>query len=351
MSINLRSFSEFVLHSRLRATVVAFFLVFVPFLGSLSIVLAALVTLRKGAFFGALVTVASTVPCVLMLQYKPMPMGGIAIVFVISSNFLTWIFAFAKKHWYEWGRVLEVLAFLGVGTVVLVHAINFNVTDFWAKQMTIYWSELSTIQQDPNALQNLVNKMKAQPLVKNSNKENITPSIADNSGKNKSTKLANSQSILEPEVISFINLAKSYVTGIVISFVLFGALFQVYLAQLWYSYLFPTMRRINELHNIRLSPMMGIVFIVTIMLSYFNIGIPLDVSPVLYLVFCCSGLSLLHYLCAKFKGLAWLGLFVLYSMLLCIWMSYHLTVLFELVSLLGLMDVWVNWREKLNKVF
>lgn len=340
MSLKLRYFSDFVLSNACKAMAVAFGLVFLPFLGAISIVLAAFITLRQGAMRGLGVTIAATIPYLILLQLRPISLvlELIAIVFIITSNLLTWLFAILYKHWSSWSRVLEILALTGVVVVVSIHLIVPNIAQFWEREITTHLTNLYAMS-NADSLQNFVEKVQERPAPN----QHLRASEHDK-------ELAQPSAVLEPEMLSFIGVFKNYITGILVVAILFGALFQVGLAQLWSAQVFPQPKIINEFHHVRLSPMLGVVFIVTIIMSYLQVNIALDVLPVLYLVFFVSGISLLHYVCAKFKGLAWLGLFVFYSILSCIWMSYHSTLLFELVALCSLMDILVNWREKLNKL-
>lgn len=340
MSVKLRHFSDFVLSNTFKAMAVACGLVCVPVLGAISIVLAAFITLRQGAMRGLGVTIAATIPYLILLQTRStsLLLKLIAIALIITSNLCTWLFALLYKRWKSWSRLLEVLALTGVIAVVSVHIVVPDIGKFWEQEMTTNLTNLY-VMSNSDSLENVIEKMQVQPVPK----QNLVESAH-------TKQLAQPQDVLEPEMLSLISVFKHYVTGILVVAILCGALLQVGLAQLWSTKVFPQPKIIDEFHHVRLSPMLGAVFIVTIILSYLQVNIALDVLPILYVVFFVSGISLLHYLCAKFKGLAWLGLFVFYSILSCIWMSYHSPLLFELVALFSLLDILVNWREKLNKL-
>ena len=93
----LRRFTDFVLQNRLQAMATAFITAFIPVIGSISILIAALVTLRKGAYEGALVAVAATLPYIIS-YFTAIPaadqvqMAVAMLAILIVSNFFDVVF-------------------------------------------------------------------------------------------------------------------------------------------------------------------------------------------------------------------------------------------------------------------
>src|SRR3990167_3899547 len=102
----LRRFTDYILQSRLQALLAAFVIAFIPIIGSIGVVIAVLVTLRKGMFEGALVVIAATLPYLLSYAVYP-PSGGadvafVAIAILLVSNMLTWLFAAFLRRYNHW---------------------------------------------------------------------------------------------------------------------------------------------------------------------------------------------------------------------------------------------------------
>jgi hypothetical protein len=151
--------------------------------------------------------------------------------------------------------------------------------------------------------------------------------------------------------LSFINAIKPYATGALTASLLFNILLQLFVSRWWQLKLTTPTKLTEEFHHLRLTSMAGIVFLVALILSYLKIVLALDLLPVLYLTFCVAGLSLVHYAASKLKGLASLCLVVFYIVLMGSWMAYKLPLVFQLLALAALLDVWFDWRGRLDKRF
>src|SRR5438445_7459400 len=109
----LRRFTDFVLRSRLHAMGAAFALSLVPLFGaSIGILIAAFVTLRKGAFEGTLVLCAVMAPYLLSYAMSESESQSqlllIATATVIAINILTWLLAVVLRRYSNWNIVIEV---------------------------------------------------------------------------------------------------------------------------------------------------------------------------------------------------------------------------------------------------
>src|SRR5438128_1826938 len=93
----LRRLTDFVLQNRLQAMGIAFILAMIPVVGSVSLVVASLVTLRKNAFEGGLVFIAASLPLLfrLVLPYSPVQPHFIVIMLEVAffTNVMIWFFS------------------------------------------------------------------------------------------------------------------------------------------------------------------------------------------------------------------------------------------------------------------
>jgi hypothetical protein len=302
----LRRFTDFILQSRLQAVLVAFLVAFIPLIGSISVVIAALITLRKGIWEGFWVAIAATIPY--LLSYAVNPAAGdidfttAALAVLIVSNLLTWLFAAFLRKYQHWGFTLEIAALFGVAVVIIVHVIYPDVQGWWQTQLNVYLSKTTA----------MVSEAKADAEV----------------------------TAVQTQMVSAM---KRYATGFVVASVLFNALLQLLVARWWQALVFNPGGLRAELHRIRLSYVSGVVFVIGLLLSYLNNAVALDAIPVLFLAFFIAGLSVLHYLIVPARA-NWMLLMFLY--LAVIWLFPASIVI---VSLIGLSDTTVNIRQRFGR--
>lgn len=326
MSATLRSFTQFILQSRLRAIGVTFALTFIPLIGTISIIITGLVTLRKGALEGFFVLLAASLPYFILLPFQPLPMGYWIVGIITLSNCLTWFFAALLNRSGNWSLVLEVTALIGIIVVTTAHVIKPDLESWWGKNLSTYITQMiPEANTDPDQTTDKIEKTETSPALK--------------------------EASLEPELISFVNAAKPYATGALTASVLFTALLQLFAARWWQMALSDRKKSAPELRRIHLSAMAGFVFLLTLILSYIKVPLAQDLLPVLYLTFCATGLSLVHYAANKLQGLSWLALLVFYVILLGTWMAYKMPLVFQLLALAALLDIGFDWRERLDKHF
>lgn len=302
MSI-LRRCTDFVLQNRLQAMGVAFIISYIPLLGSVAILIAGLVTLRKGAFEGLLVVIAATLPY--LLKYYTGFGGGvieseiavIGLVLSLVSNMLVWVFAIVLRRYNNWNTVLEYAVLLGLVVIGLVHILYPDIQAWWATQLTRYFDKTTAMVSGLNATS------------------------------------ADAQS-------DVINLIKGYATGFVVVSLLFNVLLQLVLARWWQAVIFNPGGLRKELYQIRLSRVMGGLFIVGFALSWIGNDIVMDMMPLLYSIFCAAGLSFAHYYFSTKKNV-WVWLLILY--LLLIWL-FPLSIV--IIAFIALFDVWVDLRKR-----
>jgi hypothetical protein len=308
----LHRFTKYLLTHRWQALVITFLTAlistFIPILGIISIAIAALMTLLKNAIEGAIFTAAATLPYFLAVFYTPqIPLAlwagvGVAVV----SNVLTYVFAIMLLRKTSWSQLIQIAALIGVFVVSVLHLIYPHLADWWGTQLQAYYA------QAKDAL-NL---------------------IASNSGDRK-----NDQYLLET-----INITKQYATGLMAAAILFNAVLQLIVARWWQAIVFVPGLLKMELHNIRLSQLAGILFILSIGLAYWGNSVVLDIMPILYLLFAMAGLSLIHFSFALMHSKT--RLFWLAIVYLALIFSLPTSVFF--IAMIGLLDIWFDLRHKLK---
>jgi hypothetical protein len=302
----LRRFTDYILQSRLHAVLVAFVIAVAPVIGSISIVIAALITLRKGSREGALVVAAATLGAVLQyIVYPASNESGMAmavILALIASNVLTWLFAIMLRQYSYWNLTLEVAALVGIFAVIAAHIVYPGIQDWWQTQLTAYLSKAA------------------------SNVDLVKPDAETIAAQ-----------------VELVGIMKQYATGLVIASLLFNALLQLLIARWWQAVMFNPGELRKELHQIRLSYATGILFVIGAVLSYGRVEMAMDIMPVLLMVFFIAGLSLLHYLIAP-TNFSWMLLILMYMAVM--WLF---PVSIVIVSFIALLDTTVNIRQRITR--
>ncbi len=301
----LRRFTDFVLQGRVQAMSAAFLLAFIPVIGTVSILIATLVTLRKGAFEGALVLIASTLP--LALSYamsggtEDMSFTLVILVIMIFSNILTWFFAVILERFNTWNFTLELAALLGVLSIGVIHMLYPDVQTWWEGHLTTYFAK--------------------------------TVEMADKIS-------ASDASSAEARAMA-VAAIKPYATGFVTVAILSNALLQLLIARWWQAAMFNPGGLRQELHRIRLGHVAGVIFVLGILLAYVGNEFALDSMPVLYVTFFVAGLSVIHYF-LKGPKWGWIGLGIIY--LGVIWMAPFSIIM---IAMLALFDTGFDFRKRL----
>ncbi|EKD71130.1 MAG: hypothetical protein ACD_46C00265G0001, partial [uncultured bacterium] len=143
----LQRLTNYLLQHRWQTIALVFFAAFVPLIGMVGIVIAALITLRKGAIQGAYVTLAATLPYIISFFLTGNHEAAIPIVVwaaigvAVLSNVLTWLFAVMLRKHTSWSMLLQLAALLGVLVISVVHLAYPNVAQWWGVQLTSYYAE------------------------------------------------------------------------------------------------------------------------------------------------------------------------------------------------------------------
>ena len=307
----LRRVTDFILQGRAQAMGAALVSSFIPVIGGIGILIAAFVTLRKGAKEGALVMLAATVASIV---YYAAPASvtqadSLVLVMAVSSNIFAWALSMVLRQFGNWSFTLEFAGLAGVVIIAIVHLIFPEVQDWWMTMIKEY----------------LVKTTEAVANLESSAATAVTLDSA------KQSQLA--------------MYLKGVATGYATASVLLNALIQVLLARWWQAIMFNPGGLKPELQSVRLSHVIGAIFIIALVTAYLGNELALDTLPVLCIVFFIAGLSLIHSLfnLAQPKT-KWLWLIAIYAGIF-----YKLPLGIIIVSLIALFDTGFDFRNRLIK--
>ncbi len=287
---------------------------FIPVIGIIGILYAAFITLVKGVVEGAIFTLASILPYIITFAItgtnestSPSLVAWAAVGVAILSNVLTWIFAVMLRRKTSWSLILQIAALVGVLVISVIHLIYPGVTDWWGVELQSYYKQAASVT---------TGVLKSGPSI---------PTDAQ---------------------LEAISATKQYATGLMVAAILFNALLQLIVARWWQALIYNPGSLRRELHNIRLSTLAGLLFLVSFVLSYLGNSVVLDIMPVLYILFGAAGLSLIHYFFGLIRSpTKWFWLSVFYIALII-----ALPTSLFLISILALLDVWFDVRKRVRKV-
>ena len=149
------------------------------------------------------------------------------------------------------------------------------------------------------------------------------------------------------QMVQIITTIKHCMTGVIVAFILCKIMLYIIIARWWQSACFSDITSLRQaFHHIRLCSLAGMLFIISLVLTYLKNNVVLDIIPVAYLLFCTAGLSVVHYtvrLAVKTVTAQWFWLIFIYT--LCVIISP-----FGLVTLctIALIDIFGDIRKRLN---
>lgn len=308
----LKRFTHYLLQHRWATLALTFLIAFVPFIGSFGILIAAFVTLRKGVVEGAILTLAATLPCGLSLYHlgnhdlastPALILLGVGATALI--NVLTWTFAVLLRRHQSWSSLFQLSALLSVLAVSIVHLVYPDISEWWVNVLT----------------------RQAQ--------------LVAGTLKNASAGMIDQQAQVEA-----IKLVSEYATGMLAATVLFFTMTQLVVARWWELVVFQSGSLRKELQSIRLSHLAGILFIVSLVLAYYGNIVVIDVMPILYLLFSVTGLCIIHFVFGLMRTPAtWIWMLLIYAILV-----FTVPASFFFLSVLGLIDIWLDIRKRLKTV-
>lgn len=294
------------------ALAVVFVTTFVPVIGVFGILFAALVTLRKGALAGLVLMLASTLPYLGSLYFTEHHEAAIplmvwaAVGVAMVSNVLTYGFAVMLQRQAGWSTILQSAALLGVLLISVVHLAYPNISEWWLASLTTYYTEATA------AVSGVVSGA-------------AVPSDGQ---------------------LDALNVSKYYATGMMVAAVLLNAVMQLIVARWWQSAVFQPGILRRELHVIRLSKLAGVLFLLSLGLSYWGNSVVLDIMPVLYILFGAAGLSVIHYLFSLVQASARLFWLSLVYVILILALPTSLVLL----AMVALLDTWFDIRTRFRKI-
>lgn len=310
----LRRLLDYIEQHRYQSLGGLFLLTFVPVVGVFSILVAALVTLVKGALEGAIFTLAATVPLLIKFWWSesdfaiPLALwAGIGVA--VASNLLTWVFAVMLRRHMNWSAMLQVAALVGVLVISVLHLAYPNVAVWWGEQLQSFYHQVASIaseEQTQKAVKTALTEVQAESI----------------------------------------SVTKYYASGMMVSAILFNAMMQLMVARWMQGILYsPRMLR-RELHGIRLSSLAGFLFMASLVFWYLGNSVVLDIMPILFLLFAAAGLSVIHYFLGLFESpTTWFWLVLLYVALII-----ALPASIMVISIIALLDVWLDLRRRFKKV-
>lgn len=290
----MRGLFEYVMRGRKQAILMIVLFNLIPFLGWLSDVIVALVTLRKGAKEGFLVLMWAVLPSVIfaVIGYPQFWLYNI-----IGGSLMVYLCAITLRNTNSWATVLCYAMLLGIVGVITVHIYNPDIAAVWIKQLS-----------------NHVQWLKGQW----------------------------STTLDFKWMETAVPLFAKFGTGLQIVFILVSDLVSLLVARWGQSLLYNPNALQPELLNIRLGYIAISTLVLLVLGSISGIAVAIDSMPIVLMTFSIAGLSLLHGAIALMKASkAWLfGFYGLWVLLFP-----YLTVLLMLAAL---MDCKWDFRHRLQ---
>lgn len=311
----LRRLTDFILSSRLRAAGTAFATAFIPIPGgNLGVLIAGLVTLQQGAYAGSLVfcsaIAASFLGCFLFQTPETAWVLSVVTLAGFGLSFLTWLLVLVLRVTGSWALVTELGALIGLVLILGLHWAFPGLDQWWVHELTTYFHQANSI---------------------------IGQFLPGSVGLQKQFSALPSKALSQ-----WIEAFSHYATGFLVACLLFNTLLQVLLARAWETVLYMPGRLRQELYFFQPGLFAGVAAVLLLVLIQIGSRIALDMLPVFVLIFALAGLSLTHLLMSRVRG-GRLGLILVYAALVMLFP-------FGLIGIAipGLLDVWLNFRKKVN---
>lgn len=308
----LQRFTQYILEHPYRLFLLTTFGTFIPVLGSMSIIIAAFITLVKSEMEGLVLTLGCTLALAISL-YLPIAgsMPSLAIWLTmgiaVGSNLATYALAVLLARNLSFNSILQIAALGGVLIVSVVHLAYPDIVTWWGQHLQAYYdTQLQSLHTVAAAIQ-------------------------------PGTDAATIDAIQE-----FISMLKHYLTGVVVAAALFSAFLQLIAARWWQTTVLKSSKLRRELCNIRLAPLAGLLFIASMGLALVDNSVIVDAMPIIYLLFTAAGLSLVHFFLGLIKtSMSWFWLVFVYVLLILFWQ-----VTAFLLMMAGLFDIWIDLRKR-----
>lgn len=297
----MKALASFIMQGGRQATIVvatmAILSMLMPPLVIISVAAVCLVTLRNGWLDGLRVLIGSTIAAALM-GYMLVGTSLVSFSYLLIMWLPAFLVSLVLRETGQLNKALEFLVILGMLVVVGIYTVIDNPAELWAVGM-----------------QEVVQALAEQEEL----------------------------SVTSEQLDEGLLFWSQYITGIVISGTLISLMMSLLLGRWWQGLLYNVGGFDNEFRHIVLLPRDGMVFVALTALAALLGG---QFSELLWnmdiqvlLLFLVVGISVVHVV-IKNKGGSKLLLFAFYS---AVFFVPHLILPLVLI---GLSDVWMNWRQR-----
>jgi len=296
----MKALASFIMQGGRQATIVvatmAILSLLMPPLVIISVAAVCLVTLRNGFVDGLRVLIGSTVATAL-IGYMVLGTSIVSFSYLLLMWLPVFIVSLVLRETGQLNKALECLVVLGMVAVVAVYIGIDEPAQLWATGIQDAMSALSKQQSLP---------------------------------------------ITQDELQAGLEVWSHYITGFVVAGTLMSLLMGLLLGRWWQGLLFNAGGFDNEFQQFRLLPRDGLVFIVLMSMAALLDGklaeLIWNLDIQLLLLFLIVGVSVVHVV-IKNKG----SRYLLFAFYLMVFFVPHLIVP---LIMIGLSDVWMNWRQR-----
>lgn len=286
----MKPFGEFIMRSQRNAGLLALVFALLPFLNWLSVIIMALVTLRRGAKQGFLILICVLLPSVVWLFISK---NDTVLLNIIVGATVVWILASVLHKTHSWSYVLLAGAFIGAVVIVALHGSINDMNAWWAHKMSSYMQSAGKeMEIDTSAQQAMI----AQ-------------------------------------------LAK-FATGLQAAAIFLVDIVWLAVARYWQALLYNQGQLRPELYKIQLPKWSTVVLVIVGLIAYATkMPMLIDMLPMLFVAYTLAGISLVHFVVSARK-VSWLWLVLLYAGLV-----FALPYMVAALVIVAICDSWFNLRR------
>lgn len=292
----MKKLGEYLLAKDAHAIIVAFICALLPLfylpVGFIAAVIVGFVTLNKGSKAGFWVIAWVALPAIATLALRRV--GAFDVL--LLRCFAVWGLAILLQKHRSWGLVLELVATIGVITIVALHFIFPNLHQWWVNQLTDYLNEIG----------------KASSF-----KSGITPG-------------------------SLVKRISPFATGLVSFFFVSGVILELALASFWQSIIVPTVSFGKQFIQTRIGKFSAMASILLLILALLEVTVAIDALPLVIFPFFVAGISLIHFL-TRLKE-AMLGVIIVMYIGIIFLPIFFISAL----AAIGFIDSWIDIRKRLQ---
>lgn len=290
-------FGEYINRGWKESATVALIFSLIPLMGWVSVVILALITLRKGPRPGLIILLVTALPSLLFLSAG---FGYLWVAILISGNLLAWCLAIVLRETSDWGKVLFTALLLVLVVSTVLHLLVPDLQSHW----------VSVLQKAYLAANKDTEMLLKAPSV------NIQQDL--------------------------LNMARVMLPTLFLTQVLL-ALTNLLIARWWQANLFNPGGFVGELHQVRLNIWCSMILLAVVAAIYMGVSAAWDVLPTAMLMFFLVGVVVFHNLIAIWKAKTSF-----------IWLFYGLVVLLfpyslVLVAGFGIADSFVDFRARIAR--